>query len=198
MLGTYVSDHPLYEVEPLLATRTDGTITYLKEHAEDLAAMNGPFRVGGILSEVQIRTTKDDKPYARIVLEDLGGSIEVNVSSVAFARISGALAKDNIVIARVRVDIRDEEPRVSVMDVEVIKMETGPRELRLTLRPEELNAASIATLREILKRFPGPSPVILEAGENGQAFRLGDEFAVDIAGVVPDLRTEFGRHVIRG
>ena len=198
MLGTYVSDHPLYEVEPLLATRTDGIVTYLKEHAEEIAASNIPFRVGGIFSEVQLRTTKDEKPYARTVLEDLGGSVEINVSSKAFSRTSGSLAKDNIVICKVRIDIRDEEPRFSLLDIEIIKVDQGPQELRLALRPEELNATSIATLREILKRYPGPSPVILETGANGQAFRLGEEFNVNIAGVAPDLRTEFGRHVIRG
>ena len=64
--------------------------------------------------------------------------------------------------------------------------------------PDQLTAATIATLKEILVQYPGPSPVVLEVGEGGQAFQLGEDFNVAIAAVVPDLRTEFGRHVIHG
>jgi DNA polymerase-3 subunit alpha len=197
MLGTYISDHPLYAVENLLATKTDGSIVSLREQAEDLGGAHQTFRVGGIFSEVVLRTSKDGQPYARTVLEDLGGSIEVNFSTKNFARVSGLLAKDNIVAVKVRVDVRDEEPRFSGVDVEVLHVERGDGELRLAFRPQDITPSTIARLKEVLQRFPGPSPVILETGIEGKAFRLGDNFHVTIAHVVPELRTEFGRHVIR-
>ena len=37
MLGTYISDHPLYEVESQLATKTDGSIISVRERGEELA-----------------------------------------------------------------------------------------------------------------------------------------------------------------
>jgi len=52
-------------------------------------------------------------------------------------------------------------------------------------------------LREILARYPGPSPVVVDTGASGKVFKLGPAFNVDIAGVVADLRSEFGRNVIR-
>ena len=198
MLGTYVSDHPLYSVEQILATRTDGSIAALKEQAHDLSQANATFRVGGIFTEVQLRKTKDDKDYARTVLEDLGGSIELNVSSKAFARVSGMLVKDSVVIAKVRCDFREDEARFSIMEIESVRVDAGPQELRLQMPLEGLNAEAIATLRQILTRHPGPSPVVLEAGTGGQAFRLGDDFNVSIASVVADLREVFGRGIIRG
>ncbi len=72
MLGTYISDHPLYEVESQLATKTDGSIISVRERGEELARTGKAVTVGGILAEVQIRTTKMGKQYARVVLEDLG------------------------------------------------------------------------------------------------------------------------------
>jgi len=109
------------------------------------------------------------------------------------------LTKDNIVVVTVRVDDRDgEEPRYSATKIDVVKADTGPRELRLCFQPEQLTAQTIATLKEILVQFPGPSPVVLEVGEGGQAFQLGEDFNVSIAAVVPDLRSEFGRDVIKG
>ena len=196
MLGTYISDHPLYEVEGALLTKTDGTINSVRERGEELSKIGRAITVGGILAEVQIRTTKMGKQYARVVLEDLGGSMEVNFSANNFEKFSGFLAKDNIVLVKVRPSF-DEELRFSALDVERLNVERGDGELRLALRPEDLTKRSIATLREILTRYPGKSPVIVETGESGKCFMLTPEFNVNIAHVVADLRSEFGRNVIK-
>ena len=196
MLGTYISDHPLYEVESQLATKTDGSIISVRERGEELARTGKTVTVGGILAEVQIRTTKMGKQYARVVLEDLGASMEINFSANNFEKFSGFLTKDNIVIVKVRPGF-EEELRFSAMDVQLLSVERGNEELRLALRPEDLTQTSIGTLREILSRYPGRSPVIVETGAAGKAFKLGPEFNVNIASVVADLRTEFGRNVIK-
>ena len=196
MLGTYISDHPLYEVESQLAMKTDGSIISVRERGEELAHAGKAVTVGGILAEVQIRTTKMGKQYARVVLEDLGASMEINFSANNFEKFSGFLAKDNIVLVKVRPGF-EEELRFSAMDVEMLSVQRGNEDLRLALRPEDLTQSSIATLREILSRYPGRSPVIVETGTAGRAFKLGPEFNVNIASVVADLRTEFGRNVIK-
>jgi DNA polymerase-3 subunit alpha len=196
MLGTYISDHPLYEVESQLATKTDGSIISVRERGEELARTGKAVVVGGILAEVQIRTTKMGKQYARVVLEDLGASMEINFSANNFEKFSGFLTKDNIVLVKVRPGF-EEELRFSAIDVELLSVERGNEELRLALRPEDLTQTSIGTLREILARYPGRSPVIVETGTAGKAFKLGPEFNVNIASVVADLRTEFGRNVIK-
>jgi DNA polymerase-3 subunit alpha len=196
MLGTYISDHPLYEVESQLATKTDGSIISVRERGEELARTGKAVTVGGILAEVQIRTTKMGKQYARVVLEDLGASMEINFSANNFEKFSGFLTKDNIVLVKVRPGF-EEELRFSAMDVQLLSVERGNEELRLALRPEDLTQTSIGTLREILSRYPGRSPVIVETGAAGKAFKLGPEFNVNIASVVADLRTEFGRNVIK-
>ena len=196
MLGTYISDHPLYEVESQLATKTDGSIISVRERGEELARTGKAVTVGGILAEVQIRTTKMGKQYARVVVEDLGASMEINFSANNFEKFSGFLAKDNIVLVKVRPGF-EEELRFSAIDVELLSIERGNEELRLALRPEDLTQSSIGTLREILARYPGRSPVIVETGAAGKAFKLGPEFNVNIPSVVADLRTEFGRNVIK-
>ena len=197
MLGTYISDHPLYEVESVLAAKTDGSILSIRERGEELAKSGRAITVGGILAEVQLRQSKSGQSYARVVLEDLGGSMEINVSAKNFEKVSGFLAKDNIVLVKVRPDARDEELRFSALDVEKLTVTRGDGELRLALRPEDLTPLSIATLRQILTRYPGKSPVIVETGESGKAFKLGPDFNVNISSVVADLRSEFGRNVIK-
>jgi len=197
MLGTYISDHPLNGIGAALAARTDGSVVAIRERAEELAQSRQPVTVGGILSEVQIRQTKANKPYARVVLEDLGGAMEVNFSVAAFEKYSGFLAKDNVVLIKIRLGDNEEEMRVSAVHVENFRAESQDLELRLSFQPEDLTQRSIATLREILTRYPGPSPVIVDTGATGKAFKLGPDFNVNIAQVVVDLRSEFGRNVIK-
>jgi DNA polymerase-3 subunit alpha len=197
MLGTYISDHPLREYQDALAAKTDGSVLVVLERGEELARTAKAVTVGGILAEVQIRTTKAGQQYARTVLEDLGGSIEVNFSARNFEKCSGFLAKDNIVLMKLRVESRDEELRFGALEVELLRLDKGVDELRLTLRPEDLTSSSIGTLREILSRYPGGSPVVVETGVGGKAFKLGPQFNVNIASVVAELRSEFGRNVIK-
>lgn len=197
MLGLYVSDHPLFAVESALIAQTDGTVVALREQAEEGAGSARKFRLGGLLTEVQIRTTKDGQAYARVVLEDLTGAIEVNFSAQNYEKSTGALVKDSIVVIKCVVTTRDEEVRISGLEVATVHVPRGDEELRLNFRPEDLTPSRIAKLKEILQMHPGPSPVILETDVDGKSFRLGPEFMVAVARVVPDLRAEFGRHVIR-
>ncbi len=198
MLGTYVSNHPLRDVAARLSLRTDGTVGEIRERAEELARTGKVVTVGGILAEVQLRQTKVGRTYARVVLEDLGGAMELNFSVNAFEKYGGFLAKDRVVLARIRVSENDEEVRCNALEVEPFVTSDALAELRLSLRPEDLTQRSIATLREILRRYPGPSPVVVDtAAAGGKAFRLSPEFNVNIPHVVGDLRSEFGRNVIR-
>ncbi len=196
MLGTYVSDHPLYKVEAALAARCDVTIQGVLDRGEELAAAGRALTLGGLLAEVQMRTTRAGQPYARVVLEDLTGSMEIILSARRFGEYSGFLAKDNVVLVKGRLDHRDEEVRFTALEVSALPREVDA-ELRLSLRPEDLNADSIATLKQILARYPGPTPVVVETPASGKAFRLGPDFNVALGSVVAELRSEFGRHVIK-
>ncbi len=129
MLGTYISDHPLYAVESTCSRRRPtAPLVSLREQADELAKSNRPFKIGGIFSpRCRFAPPRTVEPYARTVLEDLGGSIEVNFSSKVFEKCSGYLAKDNIVIVKVRVDVRDEEPRFGAHGRRGAARESGRR-----------------------------------------------------------------------
>ncbi len=197
MLGTFISDHPLYKVADALAARTDGSLAEVRERAEEYAGSGKTVTLGGLLTEVQVRTTRAGQQYARVVLEDLSGSTELIVSARRFEQVSGYLDKDRVVLVKGRFDSRDDDYRLNILDVQPLSVGPGGNQLRLALGPEDLNAHSIGVLRDILRRYPGSSPVIVETAETGKAFKLGAEFNVDISSVVPDLRSEFGRNVIR-
>jgi DNA polymerase III subunit alpha len=74
MLGLYVSDHPLHGLEQLLAQLTDRSIASL--HTDDRVDAIVT-TLGGLVTGVQRKTTKQGSPWAIVGLEDLEGSAEV-------------------------------------------------------------------------------------------------------------------------
>src|SRR5215475_5842106 len=91
MLGLYVSDHPLLGVEHILARDTDISLAELMTPADEGGDEDRPapapaqigrgegqtVKIGGILSGVTRKVTKQGNQWAAATLEDLGGAIEV-------------------------------------------------------------------------------------------------------------------------
>ncbi len=73
MLGLYVSDHPLFGIEHVLSDKSDAAISQLTggEHSDGAIVT-----IGGIISGLQRKMTKQGNAWAIATVEDLAGSIE--------------------------------------------------------------------------------------------------------------------------
>ena len=58
-----------------------------------------------------------------------------------------------------------------------------------------LNELRVHQLRKILRDHPGDSPVVLHIG-NGKMVRIADDFRIDLATVVGELRVAFGHDAV--
>ncbi len=134
MLGLYVSDHPIMGLEDALRRRTEVTLRELIEQAE--AAESGeavvevppPTRgkdgrerervvnVGGVITSLQHKFTRNNDRMAVFVLEDLEASLEVTVFPRTFETIGHVLADDLVVTMKARLDTRDDEAFALVSD----------------------------------------------------------------------------------
>ncbi len=157
MLGLYVSDHPLFGLEHVLATNTSMPISGVRE-ANDGAVVT----LGGLISEIQLKTTKrSGERWAIIALEDLEGVAEVLVWPKMFTQIGHLLIEDAIVLAKVRIDKRDDEaPRIAALEVSVPDIsaaQTGP--VKLYLPESRINPAVMDSLRQILQTHKGTTEV---------------------------------------
>src|SRR5262249_52084149 len=119
MLGLYVSDHPLLGVEHILAASTDCSLAQLLGSAgeegggEERGSRGGRdaqqvVTVGGILSGVQRKVTRDGNPWAAATLEDLEGALEVLFFPKTYAECATQLADDAIVLVKGRLDRRED------------------------------------------------------------------------------------------
>ncbi|GAC1409792.1 MAG: DNA polymerase III subunit alpha [Actinomycetota bacterium] len=113
MLGLYVSDHPLFEVEVSLRSLCDATIIDLSSKTDGTVVT-----IGGIVSKTQKKFTKKGESMAIVVLEDLAGAIEVVVFPSTYAGLSQeVLSTDTIICVKGKVDTREEPAKIVALEV---------------------------------------------------------------------------------
>ncbi|MCY6483285.1 DNA polymerase III subunit alpha [Clostridium aestuarii] len=130
MTGLYLSGHPLQEYEITLKNATsaktidiigDGALEeeLLDEAAKHIEEKNAKFKdgdrviIGGIISEVTRKITKNNSMMAFIRLEDLYGSMEVIIFPKTLEKFNDLILEDEIVLIKGRITKReDEQPKV--------------------------------------------------------------------------------------
>ncbi len=188
MLGLYVSDHPLLGVEHVLAAATDCSLAQLLGSADDEADRSSRgdrdaqvVTVGGILSGVQRKVTRQGSTWAAATLEDLEGAIEVLFFPATYAQCMSQIIDDAIVVVRGRLDRREEVPKLVAMEVstaDVTAGETGP--FVVSMLEGRCVPPVIERLKEVLRTHPGPTEVHLRlvTGSRIKVLRLDDKLRV--------------------
>ena len=121
MLGLYVSDHPLFGLEHVLSAKADAGIAQLTggERRQRARATARSSRIGGIISGLQRKMTKQGNAWAIATVEDLAGSIEVHVLPghlPARARPNSSRTPSSFV--KGRLDKREDMPQLVAMERE--------------------------------------------------------------------------------
>jgi DNA polymerase-3 subunit alpha len=159
MLGLYVSDHPLFGLEHVLAGAADHTIASVQAEASP-EPQN--VTLAGILSSVNRRVTKAGAPWAQAVLEDLDGSIEVMFFPATYAQVALNVAEDAIVAIKGRTDARDDTIKLIASDLVVLdtsEARRGPVELRI--EATRCTPPLVGRLKDVLRTHPGSTEVHL-------------------------------------
>ena len=178
MLGLYVSDHPLFGLEHILASSADMTIAAV--HAEG-AEESRTLTLTGILSSVNRRVTKAGAPWAQVVLEDLEGSIEVMFFPATYAQVALTIAEDAVVAVKGRTDVREDAVKLIASDIVILEttdVARGP--VIVTMAPARCTPPLVDRLRDVLATHPGTTEVRLRLvnGEREHLLRLGDGYRV--------------------
>jgi DNA polymerase-3 subunit alpha len=197
MLGLYVSDHPLFGVEHILANAADQSIASL---LADGAVDGQNVTVAGILSSVNRRITKAGAPWAQTVLEDLEGSVEVLFFPATYTQVGINIAEDAIVVVKGRADARDDTIKIIASDLIIPDLSDGPRGPVVVRMPtERCTPPMVNRLREVLSAHPGTTEVHLRLvrGEREQALRVADGFRVTpSAALMGDLKALLGPQAV--
>ena len=160
MLGLYVSDHPLAGLEAMLDSRSDAAVSYLL----DESAIEGEtVTIGGLVSAVELKTSKRGGRWAIATVEDRTGEIEVLFFSAAYESVAEHLERDAILFVTGRLERRDGEPQLIGQSVSLPRAEDyGSAEPVVVSLPVQLLTEDVAgALAAILEGYPGQTEVQL-------------------------------------
>ncbi len=113
MLGLYVSDHPLYGLEHVIAQNSSTTISALAD--EGGAVEDGQMiTIAGLITSLQRKTTKKGDMWAIATVEDLEGSIDCLLFPPStYQTVSSELAEDLVVSMKGRIDVSKGDARAA-------------------------------------------------------------------------------------
>jgi DNA polymerase-3 subunit alpha len=209
MLGLYVSDHPLFGIEHVLAAESDCSLADLMDGDAERpdAPRSEPqiVRVGGILTGVQRKVTKQGSQWAAATLEDLAGAIEVLFFPQCYQAHAGSIAEDAVVVVRGKVDRRDDVPKLIAMELRIPDLSAagpGPgtpegagRPFVVSMPVARCVPPVVERLREVLCTHPGPTEVHLRlrGPERTTVVRLDDKLRIAASpALIGDLKQLLG------
>ena len=193
MLGLYVSDHPLLGIEHVLRAAVDMPLSQI---ADDSIAHEQVVNIGGLITQIQRKVSKQGNSWAIVSIEDLEGAVDVLFFAGTYQTHALNLIEDRVIVVRGRIDKREEAPRITALDMtipDVTGAPTGP--LVITMDAKSVTAPLVDRMKEILRSHPGPREVHLKLddGNKGLMMKIDDDLRVTASpSLSADLKSVLG------
>ncbi|MCU1537466.1 MAG: polymerase alpha subunit, partial [Humibacillus sp.] len=200
MLGLYVSDHPLFGIEHILASHADTPIASL--HGDEAKPDGTPVTVAGLITSLQLKRTKKGDLWAIATVEDLDGAIECLFFPSAYMSYSTMLAQDTVCAVKGRVSARDDSVSIFAQELTIPDIREGPRgPVVLTLPLVRVTPAVAESLKRVLGEHPGATEVQVKLTQPGREvlMSLDDSLRVTAtASLFGDLKALLGPACLTG
>ncbi|MBI2683991.1 MAG: DNA polymerase III subunit alpha [Actinobacteria bacterium] len=197
-LGMFVSSHPLQECRRQLRRAVTCALSEIGERAD-----REQIRIGGIVSQTRVITTRRGDQMMFATIDDLTAAIEVIVQANVFGEARPILVEDALVVVEGRVEHKaEDDTKFLLRTVTPFIPEVGGEDERLLLklRPNDLDGGRLGELRRVLNDHSGAVPVVLVLAtpDGDRRLRLGDDYRVDprANGLSASLRRMFGERSI--
>jgi DNA polymerase-3 subunit alpha len=191
VLDFYFSSHPLAERDQDLRRYATHQVEELKHLPADTEVT-----LGGMLTLVRVMSYKKPQRngntrYGRCKVEDLTGAVESLMWGDEFSRFKDVFKEDELVVVRGNVEKKTDEPvlrMTRLLTLEQAQLELA-KELHLLVRVERHSPVDVDALAGVLRRTPGPCPVLVTIKDpSGRRclLRLGRDCAVNPATYLRD------------
>lgn len=178
LLGLYISNHPLREIEQPSRLMAPVSLAHLDTQSDNIT-----LSAIVLLTEVKPIVTKKGDRMAIVQLEDLTGKAEAVIFPKSFERISQHVEADRRLLIWGKVDRRDERTQFIIEDVEPIE------EVRFVMveipAQDAANIQRQQQLKEVLRSqtVEGVNPKVavvakIKGASQNQLVRLGVQFRV--------------------
>ncbi|QGU00190.1 DNA polymerase III alpha subunit [Candidatus Syntrophocurvum alkaliphilum] len=154
VLGFYVSENPLDRYKNILDLVTTCSINELNNSNEEAYV-----RVAGLAVNLVKRISKKGENYARFILEDLTGRMDMFLFPSAYKEYINSIQPDTILIIEGFFDNREDQPKIAVRKAYPIVDKV--KELNIRISPDLSDANHKEKLINILKKHPGNAGVLV-------------------------------------
>ena len=192
VVGFYISGHPLSEFEKELRHIVTVNSSELLEASDDSGEStlkDGQSIVaGGMITEVNIKITRNNQMMAFVTLEDLFGNMECIIFPKTFRYYNNLICEENLVVLEGTLNIREEEqpkilvntisPLLKVPEDELKNLDVkGNKRLYIKIRTKS-DWHLIERTKPIFRQYGGKTPIIIYIEENGKRLRADKELWV--------------------
>ena len=215
MTGLYISGHPLDEYKKSLSLQTSTTIEeiykandIIKESIQSEAIEenflevtindNDKVILGGIITEVKQKITRNNKMMAFIKLEDLTGTIEVIIFPRTLDNLREQIVEDSLVRIQGRVNLKEDElPKLICENIQGLeKVNDSKVYIRAKNKQEVVEIST--KLKQLIKGYEGNTAVYVFAAEEKQSFRMpNDRWIEHEQEIIGILKENFGEENIK-
>jgi DNA polymerase III subunit alpha len=203
-IGLFVSAHPLKPLREILRARTDCQLAALSDRRD-----KDWVTVGGIIVEAKRIRTRSGEQMMFATLDDLGGAVEMLVFGKALSEHEAALAVDQVVLVRGRVDHKEAGKTCLIVqtaevfapseqeiadagkqadaDARTAVALAKPVSVRVNLAG--VSPSAIEEVKQLAVDYPGPAEMWIEIAtdEGMRRLRLGESYRVQNT---PTVRAE--------
>ncbi|KEI83774.1 DNA polymerase III subunit alpha [Clostridium botulinum] len=207
MTGLYFSGHPLEEYEETLKIQTSHLISDIisKESLEGnlvdtISSIKDGDKVvvGGMITHVSKKLTRNNDMMAFIVLEDLYSSIEVIVFPKIFNMARNIINEDEVVLLKGRVSLReDEQPKLICEFMEPL-VKINSEKLYILVEEKRDIKLKLQETKGVFLQHKGNIPVYFCTNKERKKFRIDRELWVNGSRELMDnLRNMFGEDNVK-
>lgn len=193
MLGLYVSDHPLLGIEHVLRAAVDMPLSQV---AEDSVGHDQIVTIGGLITQVQRKVSKQGNSWAIVSIEDLEGAVDLLFFANTYQTHAMNLIEDRVIVVRGRIDKREEAPRITALEMTTPDVSTAPvGPLVITIDAARVTPPLVDQMKEILRSHPGAREVHLKLddGNKGLVMKIDDGLRVTASpSLSADLKSVLG------
>lgn len=208
VLGIYVSGHPLQEQEAkwrknitnmtvdFNVSQDDGESMEISEQDKKISDKQ-KVTVGGIITGITKKYTRNGQPMAFLTLEDIVGSVEVIVFPRQYERYSQLIQEDNKVFVKGEASL-EENAQGKVMASGIVSFEQVSSELWIQFANKDEYVAGSKKIEDIILKNKGNDKVIIYLRQEKAKKVLPVEYRIKAEeSVIQELETLFGKDNVR-
>ncbi len=180
VIGIYISGHPLQQYESLWRRNITVVTTDFQQDEETgiPKVKDGNHEtIGGMITGMTMKYTKQNQTMAFFNVEDLLGTVEVIAFPKSYEKYRSILKEDAKVFVRGRISVEEDRPSKLILE-QVIPFDEIPREVWIQLEDREDFQKKSASIQSLLQKYPGKDHPVLYLRKERAVKRLSVGVAV--------------------